>query len=125
MTFLTILRVTQILCSFRLVLEEKTSKKIPESSRLEFLVKFSANTFALSDAEDNTYRTLNRGGIAHGNSPKFLRAKLLENDGLFCFIRIFKIGSFKNPFAIITSLPQLYFRFRTFILLVQMKKVIL
>ena len=36
MTFLTILGVTDILCSFRLVLERKTVKDIPESSRLEF-----------------------------------------------------------------------------------------
>ena len=49
---------------FQLVLEGKTGKEIPESSRLEFLEKFSANNFALSDAKDNTYRLLNRGGIA-------------------------------------------------------------
>ena len=64
MTFLTILGVTEILCSFRLVLEEKTDKEISESSRLEFLEKFSANNFALSDAEGNTSGPLNRGGIA-------------------------------------------------------------
>ena len=52
-----------MLCSFRLVLEMKTGKKIPESSRLEFLEKFSANSFALSDAE-NTSRLLNREVIA-------------------------------------------------------------
>ena len=63
MTFLTILEVTEI-CSFKLVLEEKTGKEIPESSRLEFLEKFSANNVALSDAEDNTSGPLNRGGIA-------------------------------------------------------------
>ena len=51
MTFLTILGVTEILCSFRLVLEEKTGNEIPESSRLEFLEKFLANNFPLSDAE--------------------------------------------------------------------------
>ena len=56
--------VTEILCSFRLVLERKTGKKIPESSRLESLEKFSASNFALSDAKDNTYEPLNRGGIA-------------------------------------------------------------
>ena len=49
MTFSTILGVTKILCSFRLVLEEKTGKEIPESSRLEFFKKFSANNFALSN----------------------------------------------------------------------------
>ena len=55
---------TEILCSFKLVLEGKTGKEIPESSRLEFKEKFSANNFALSDAEDNTSEPLNRGGIA-------------------------------------------------------------
>ena len=64
MTFLTILGVTEILYSLRLVLEGKTGKGIPQSSRLESLEKFSGNNFALSDAEDNTSRSLNRGGIA-------------------------------------------------------------
>ena len=64
LTFLTILGVTEILCSFRLVLEGKTSKEIPESSRLEFLEKFLANNFVLSEAEDNTSGQLNRGCIA-------------------------------------------------------------
>ena len=64
MTFLTILRVMENLCSFPLVLEGKTGKEIPESSRLEFLEKFLANNFALSDAEDNTSGLLNRGDIA-------------------------------------------------------------
>ena len=65
MTFLTILGVTEILRSFRLVLEGKTGKEIPESSRLEFLEKFLANNFALPDAEDNIFRPLNRGGITN------------------------------------------------------------
>ena len=64
MIFLTILGVTEILCSFKLVPEVKTGKEIPESYRLEFLKKFSANSFALSDAEDNTSVPLNRGTIA-------------------------------------------------------------
>ena len=42
----------------------KTSKAIPESSRLEFLEKFSTNNFALSNAEGNTSEPLNRGCIA-------------------------------------------------------------
>ena len=58
MTFLTILGVTKILfsntISFRLVLDGKAVRQIPETSRLEFLKKFLANKFALSDAEDNT-----------------------------------------------------------------------
>ena len=54
MTFLTILGVTEILCSFRLVLEENTGKEI----------QFLANNFALSDAENNTSVPLNTGGTA-------------------------------------------------------------
>ena len=56
----------EILCSFRLVLEGKTGKEIPESSRFEFLEKFSVfrNNFALSEGEDNTSSPLNRGSIA-------------------------------------------------------------
>ena len=64
MTFLTIVGVTEILCSFKLVLGGKTGKEIPGSSRLEFLEKFSANNLALSDAEDNATGLLNRGVIA-------------------------------------------------------------
>ena len=44
---------------FKLVLEGKTGNEIPESSRLEFTEKFSANNFVLSDAEDNTSGPLN------------------------------------------------------------------
>ena len=54
----------EILCSSRLVLEGKTGKEIPESSRFQFLEKFLANNFALSDAEDNTSGPLNWGSIA-------------------------------------------------------------
>ena len=140
---LTNLGVMEILCSFRLVLEGKTGKEIPESSGLEFLEKFLANNFAISDAEDNSFGPLNRGGIADlpllrtrrysrftfventiSNSPKVPRAKFLGSDGLFCFSSIYKFGSFKNPFAMITSLSELYFRLRRFILFVQTKKVI-
>ena len=65
MIFLAIFRVTEMLCSFKLVLEGKADKAIPESLRLEFLLeKFSANNFALSDAEDNKCGPLNRRGIA-------------------------------------------------------------
>ena len=64
MTFLAILGVTEIFCSFRLVLEGKTGKEIPESAKLEFLEKVLANNFALSDAEDNTSQPLNRESMA-------------------------------------------------------------
>ena len=74
MTFLTILAVTEILCSFKLVLGGKAGKEVPKPSRLEFLEKFSANYSASSDAEGNTSRPLNRGGIA----DSALLRKLLE-----------------------------------------------
>ena len=86
LTVVTILGVMERLCNFRLVLERKTGKEIPESSRLEFLEKVLANNFALSDAEDNNSSLLNRGGIYSrftfventiSNSPKVLRAKFL------------------------------------------------
>ena len=49
---------------FQISSRRKTVKEITESSRLEFLEKFLANNFALSDAEDNTSKPLNQGGIA-------------------------------------------------------------
>ena len=61
---LTILGVMEILCNLRLVLERKTCKEIPDSSRLEFLGEFLANNLALSDSECNTSGSLNRRGIA-------------------------------------------------------------
>ena len=56
------------------------------------------------------------------NSPKVTRAKSLEHDRLLCFISVTKFGSFKNPFAIITSLSVFKLRCRRFILLVKGKK---
>ena len=130
MAFLTILGVTEKLCSFRLVLEGKTGKKIPASSRLEFLEKFSANNFALSYTEGNFSRLLNRGSIADLPFLRTLlaiRQKSLELSfwkvmDFYVFVLFF--GSFKNPFAKITSLSELYIRFRRFILLVQTEKFI-
>ena len=55
MTFLTILGVAEILCSFKLVLQVRTGKEITESSRLENNAE---------DAEDSTSGLLNRGAIA-------------------------------------------------------------
>ena len=131
MTFLTILGVTEILFSFKLFPEGKTGKEIPESSRFEFLEKFSGNNFALSDAEENISGPLNSGGIADlllFRTLLTIRQKSREPSFweviLFCFISICKFGSFKNRFATIASLSELYFRIRRFILLVQTKKVV-
>ena len=57
MTFLTILGVTEIVCSFRLVLEGKTGKEIPESSRLESLQKFQ-QTILLYQMQKATLRAV-------------------------------------------------------------------
>ena len=80
------------------------------------------NNFDLSDAEDNTSGPLNRGGLADLPLLRTLlaihqvpRAKFLGSKRLFCFISICKFGNFKNPFAKITSLSELYLRFRRFI----------
>ena len=62
-TFLTNLGVTDKLCSFRLVLEGKIGQEVPHPSRLEFLEKFLANNFTLSDAEDNHSEVFKRGCI--------------------------------------------------------------
>ena len=63
MIFLTILGDTEILSSFRLVLEGKTDTEIL-STRLVLLKKSLANNFTLSDVEDNTSGPLNGEGIA-------------------------------------------------------------
>ena len=89
MTFSTFLRVTEILCTIRLVLEGKTGRAIPASSRLEFLETFLTSNCGLSDAENNTYGPLNRGGIADLTFVRTLLAireksrEFLGSDGLF------------------------------------------
>ena len=112
--------------------EGKTGKKIPESSRLEFLERFLGNNFVLLDAEDNTSRPLNNEGIVNLTLLRTLLAihqksrepSFWEVMDSFCFISICKLGSFNNPFALITSMSELYFRFSRFVLLMQRKKVI-
>ena len=127
MGILTILGVMRILCSLRVVLE---GKEIPESLRLELFDKFLVNNFVLSDAEDNTSGPLNRGVKADLPLLKTLLAirhkspeSQVSGKG-YTLLFYSKFGSSKNPFAMITSLPELYFRFRRFTLLVQTKRVI-
>ena len=72
--FLTILVVSKILCIFRLDLEGETGKGIPESSRLDFVEKFVAKNFALSDTEDNTSGPLNEESITDLSSLRTLLA---------------------------------------------------
>ena len=130
-TCLTNWRVTWTSYSFRVVLEGKVGKEILESSRLEFLEKFFANSLTLSKAEDNTssvkYRRYSRFTFIENtisNLPKITRAKFLGSARLSYFIDISKFSSFKNPFTMITGLSKFCFRCRRFILLIQMKEVV-
>ena len=108
------------MCSFRLVLEGKAGKDIPESAVLDFLKKILVNNFIVSDAENNAFMPLSKGIIVHftfvkntiGSSLEVTRAKILGSDRFFCFIRISKFGSFKVHLAMITSLSEPYFRSR-------------
>ena len=127
MGILTILGVMRVLCSLRVVLE---GKEIPESLRLELFDKFLVNNFVLSDAEDNTSGPLNRGVRADLPLLKTLLAirhkspeSQVPGKG-YTLLFYSKFGSSKNLFAMITSLPELYFRFGRFTLLVQTKRVI-
>ena len=129
MNFLTNVEVTEIF-SFRLVSEGNAGSEIPDPLSLEFVEKLSVSIFALLDAEDNTSGTLNRGGKA---DLPFLRALLVIRQNLrepifwevidSCCISISKFGSFQNLFSVFTSLFELHFRCRRFILLVKTKEV--
>ena len=113
-------------------LERKTSKHIPESLRLEFLERFSANNFSLSDAGDNTSMLLNREGIADLPLLRTLSAIRQKSRELsfwevidsFLLLAYASLAASRTLFAVITNLSELYFRFRRFILSVQTKKVI-
>ena len=66
---------------------------------------FLANNFALSDAEDKTWGLLNWGGkvdLPLLRTLKQFSKSPREGD----FITRCKFGSFKNPFAMITSLSE-------------------
>ena len=101
----------------------KTGKEIPESSKLEFLEKFSVKKFffircsrqhlwAIEWRRYIEWFTFVKNTIS--NSLKVLRAKFLGSDRRFCFSSICKFDSFKNPFAMSTSLTELSSRFRRF-----------
>ena len=95
MTSLTILGVTEILCSFRLVLEGKTGKEIPESSILELLEKnleFKQFCFIrcrrqhLRAVAQSRHSRFTFAENTTGNSRKVLRAMFLGKDQLFCLL---------------------------------------
>ena len=77
MTFVTILGVMEILCSFRLVLYRKIGKEIHKSLSLELLEKFLANNCALSD-----------GGHSSGSFNRRLIADLLFLEATDFFVLV-------------------------------------
>ena len=91
----------------------------------EFIEKFSANNFALSDAEDNTSGPLNRGGIADlillrtllANRQKSWEPSFWEVMDSFVSLAYASLAASRN-------LSELYLRIRRFFCLVQTKKVI-
>ena len=131
MTFLTNSDVTEILYIFGLVPKGKAGKEIYESSKLEFLEKFSENNFALSDAEEKILGQSTRGGTADLLLLRTLSAIRLKScEPSFwviidsCFISLSKSDSLNNLFATITTLSELHSRCRRFMLLVQTKELV-
>ena len=88
------------------------------------------NNFALSDAADNTSGLVNRGGIADfpllrtllAICQKFLEPNFLEVMDSFVLLAYANLAASRTLLQ--RLLACLNFRFRRFILLVQMKKVI-
>ena len=112
MTFLTILGVTtEILRSFRSIIERKAGKEIPESSRLEFLEIFLANNFALSDAEDNSQvsaasRISSIRGITYlkyFNSQVSRNSQVSAEENRVFYITLHEVNSFLSLYVLIMS----------------------
>ena len=129
-TFLTIFGVIEIF-GFTLVLEEKTRREVLESSRLEFLEKFLAKYFALSEAEDNTSGQLKRGGIADLPLLRTLLAICQKSqEASFCEVmHSFVLVAYASLSASRTLLQQLLVCLNFILdsedlLLVEMKKMI-
>ena len=104
---------------------------MPDYSRFEFIEKFLANNCFiryirqhLRAIEQRRYSRFTFVENPISDLSQISKATFLQSDGLFRFISIYKFDSFKNPFVTTTSLSELYFRFRRFILLVQTKMVI-
>ena len=96
MTFLTNLGATWILCSFKLVLQEKDGKGIPVSSRYDFIEKLLASNYFLLEAEDNKQRRYSRFTFVDNTISKLRKLTI---------------------FATITSSHEFHFRCRRFLLL--------
>ena len=75
MTFLNILGLAKNIMQFQINSKTETGKKISESSRSEFLEKFSANNFALTDAEDRCRRQ----HLSAVEKSRYIRFTFIEN----------------------------------------------
>ena len=96
MTFLTVLRDTEISCSFKLVLEGKTGKEIPESSRLQFLEEFSAILISGLHLHLQYSRFVFVNNTID-NLPKVLRARFLGSNGLFFLLAYARLVASRTP----------------------------
>ena len=118
MTFLTILGVTEISYRFRLVLEGRTGKEMPESSKIRVLSKVFSKQFCfirckrqrLQAVVQRRYSRFTFVENTNSNSPKVPSAKFLGIYELFLFYQHTQIWQLQeNPFA--TLLVCLNFTF--------------
>ena len=111
---------TDIICRFRILLGGKTGKRYPSYQGQSFKkLDQIQKTAPLGVAQGRYSRFIFVEHYQqHGKSPV---SQILGRDRLFCFITICKLDSFKNSFAMITSLSELSFKFRIFFLLVHTK----
>ena len=115
------------ICSFRLVLEGKTGKEILKSSSLEFLEVFSRQLCFIRCRRQYLWvvewRRYNRFTFAEnniGNLPKVPMLTFLGSDGLLLAYESF--AALRALLQLLLACVNCNFRFRRFILLVQMKK---
>ena len=94
---------------FQISSRRETGKEIPESSRLEFLEKFSANNFALRDAEDNTSGLLNRADLPFMRILLAIHQKSREPN-FWEVVDSFVLLAYANLASSRTLLPQLLVR---------------
>ena len=114
-TFLTVLIVKGILCSFKLVLEGKAGKEILVLLSLKFSDKdFRKQHLKSIKQRRNSWFTYVESTI--GNSTCVMSAKILRGDRV---ASISKFDSFKKPFLTIISLSEFGLEHRRIILLIQ------
>ena len=121
MTFLTILGVTVILCS--------SKKDNGYRDTWVFKIRVLGNNFALLDAEDNISGSMNRGSATGLPVLRTLSAVLQKSQKTsfwevidsFVLLANARFSALRTRFAKVTSLSELFFRFRRWIMLVQTK----